>query len=61
MQDETLTEPLPLPRPRRALTTVLVALLAFALGGVAVGWLVNSGNLPYALPGNTASKAPPAQ
>lgn len=67
MPDETLSEPLPLPRPRRVLTTVLVALLAFALGGVAVGWLVNSGNLPYALPDTGASKtaalpsdAPPA-
>lgn len=58
MQDETLSEPLPLPRPRRALTTVLVALLAFALGGLAVGWLANSGRLPYALPGGEASKAP---
>lgn len=55
MQDETLSEPLPLPRPRRTLTTVLVALLAFALGGVVVGWLVNSGNLPYALPGGSAA------
>ncbi len=52
MQDETLSEPLPLPRPRRTLTTLLVALVAFALGGAVVGWLVTSGNLPYALPGN---------
>lgn len=67
MQDEPLSEPLPLPRPRRTLTTVLVALLAFALGGMAVGWLVNSGNLPYALPDGgskpaalRSSDAPPA-
>jgi hypothetical protein len=52
MPDEPLSEPLPLPRPRRTLTTVLVALLAFALGGMVVGWLVNSGRLPYALPGS---------
>jgi hypothetical protein len=57
MQDETLSEPLPLPRPRRTLTTVLVALLAFALGGVVVGWLVNNGHLPYALSGGPATKS----
>ncbi|MBW8754682.1 MAG: hypothetical protein JF595_11120 [Sphingomonadales bacterium] len=57
MQDETLSEPLPLPRPRRTLTTVLVALLAFALGGMVVGWLVNSGNLPYALPSGATKPA----
>ena len=56
MPDETLSEPLPLPKPRRTLTTVLVAALAFALGGLVVGWLVNSGNLPYALPGSSAAK-----
>jgi hypothetical protein len=59
MPDETLSEPLPLPRPRRTLTTVLVALLAFALGGAVVGWMVNSGNLPYALPSGTAKSAAP--
>lgn len=57
MQDETLSEPLPLPQPRRTLTTVLVALLAFALGGVVVGWLVNTGRLPYALPGRETKPA----
>ena len=51
MQDETLSQPLPLPRPRRTLTTLLVALLAFALGGLVVGWLLNSGRLADALPG----------
>jgi hypothetical protein len=51
MQDETLSQPLPLPRRRRTLGTVLlVALLAFALGGAAVGWLAHSGRLPYVLP-----------
>lgn len=53
MQDETLSQPLPLPqpRPRRSnLATLLVALVAFAFGGVAVGALVHAGRLPYALP-----------
>lgn len=59
MQDETLSQPLPLPRPRRTLaTTLLVSLLAFVLGGAAVAWLVSSGNLPYALP--AAGKTSPA-
>lgn len=60
MQDDTLSEPLPLPRPRRTLTTLLVALLAFALGGAVVGWLVNSGRLPYALPGYGTAAEPAA-
>lgn len=58
MQDETLSEPLPLPRPRRTLTTTLmVALLAFLVGGAVVAWLVNSGRLPDAWQ-NGAAKAP---
>ena len=42
MQDETLTQPLPLlPRARRTgRTTALVALLTFALGAALAGWLV---------------------
>ena len=51
MQDETLSQQLPLPRPRRTLTTLLVALLAFALGGLVIGWLLSSGGLANALPG----------
>lgn len=51
MQDETLSQPLPLPRGRGSVgTVVLVALLAFVLGGAVVGWLVQSGRLPVALP-----------
>ncbi|MDR2857578.1 MAG: hypothetical protein LBV50_06995 [Novosphingobium sp.] len=52
MQDETLSQPLPLPRPRRRgeLKTALVALVAFAVGGSVVGGLVHAGRLPYALP-----------
>ena len=51
MQDDALTQPLPLPRPRRIWRAVaLTALPAFALGGAAVGWLVRNGQLPYALP-----------
>jgi hypothetical protein len=49
MPDEPLSQPLPLPRPRRTLTTLLVALLAFALGGLVVGWLIDSGKLPFSL------------
>ncbi len=50
MQDETLSQPLPLLRPRRTLTTtLLVALLAFLVGGAVVVWLANSGRLPAAL------------
>lgn len=61
MQDETLNQPLPLPRPQRRLaTTLLVSLLAFVLGGAAVAWLVSSGRLPYALPG-AAVPAPTRQ
>jgi hypothetical protein len=57
MPDETLSEPLPLPRRRRAFgTVVLAALVAFALGGALVGWLVHSGRLPYALPDSPAAK-----
>jgi hypothetical protein len=60
MPDETLSEPLPLPRRRRAIGTVLiVALLAFALGGAVVGGMVRSGRLPYALP-QTPSATPTA-
>jgi hypothetical protein len=51
MQDEMLSQPLPLPRRRRSVgMVVLVALLGFALGGAVVGWLVHSGHLPFALP-----------
>jgi hypothetical protein len=58
MQDETLSQPLPLPRPRRGIgATVVVALLAFALGGALVGWLAHSGRLPYALPDLAAGPA----
>ncbi|MEJ5977534.1 hypothetical protein WG901_12865 [Novosphingobium sp. PS1R-30] len=50
MQDETLSEPLPLPRPRRNLTTTLLAaLLAFLVGGGIVGWLATTGQLPASL------------
>lgn len=55
MQDETLSQPLPLPpqRPRRTLAaTLLVALLAFVVGGGIAGWLVASDRLPFALPGS---------
>jgi hypothetical protein len=56
--DETLSEPLPLPRPRRsAPVMLLIALLAFALGGVLVGWLAHSGQLPYVLPGHAGVKS----
>jgi cell division septation protein DedD len=59
MQDETLSQPLPLPRRRRTFGTVLlVALLAFALGGALVGWLAHSGRLPYALPSAAKPAAP---
>lgn len=52
MQDETLSQPLPLPRPRRSLAaTLLIALVAFVLGGGLVGWLIQSGQLPFELPG----------
>jgi hypothetical protein len=56
--DETLSEPLPLPRPRRsALVMLLIAFLAFALGGVLVGWLAQSGQLPYLRAGQAAVKS----
>lgn len=61
MQDETLTQPLPLlPRARRTgRTTALVALLTFALGAGLAGWLVWSGNLSPVLPHRaTADNAP---
>lgn len=67
MQDETLSQPLPLPKPRRPLTAMLlVALLAFVLGGVAVGWLASSGRLADLLPrgmiaGEPRLPTPPAQ
>ena len=55
--DETLSEPLPLPRPRRsAPVMLLIAILAFALGGVLVGWLAHSGQLAYLRPGQAAVK-----
>jgi hypothetical protein len=55
--DETLSEPLPLPRPRRsAPVMLLIAFLAFALGGVLVGWLAHSGQLAFLKPGQTAGK-----
>lgn len=62
MQDETLSEPLPLPRPRRNLTTtVLAAFLAFLVGGGIVGWLATTGQLPASLREARAAKlAPPA-
>jgi hypothetical protein len=51
MEDETLSEPLPLPRPRRTAAVVVpVALLAFLFGGAVVGWLAQTGRLPYAVP-----------
>lgn len=50
MQDETLSQPLPLPRPRRNLTTTLLAaFLAFLVGGGIVGWLATTGQLPASL------------
>lgn len=61
MQDETLSQPLPLPRPRRSLgTTLLIAAVAFALGGGAVGWLIQSERLPFALPGDRENSIPSA-
>jgi hypothetical protein len=55
--DETLSEPLPLPRPRRTAPVVLLAaVLAFALGGTLVGWLAHSGKLPYVLAGPPPTK-----
>jgi hypothetical protein len=56
--DETLSEPLPLPRPRRsARAMLLIAVLAFVLGGALVGWLAHSGRLAFILPGKTAASA----
>jgi hypothetical protein len=61
MQDETLSQPLPLPRPRRSLaTTLLVALVAFVLGGALVGWLIQSDQLPFEFPGQGAQAPAPA-
>lgn len=63
MQDETLSQPLPMPpRARRTgRTTVLVALLTFALGAVLAGWLVWSGNLAPVLPVPAARPDAPAR
>jgi hypothetical protein len=64
--DETLSQPLPLPPARRRrtiLTTVLVALLAFALGGAAIAWLASSGWVAIAPDSGLAEpqgKLPPA-
>jgi hypothetical protein len=58
--DETLSQPLPLPPSRRrrtTMTTVLVALLAFALGGAAIAWLAGSGWLDIA-PASESTPAP---
>jgi hypothetical protein len=55
--DETLSQPLPIPRQRRTiLSTLLVALLAFVLGGAAVTWLAGSGWLT--LPGGEVAARP---
>ena len=60
MQDETLSQPLPLPRPRRNLTTTLLAaFLAFVLGGALVGWLAQTGQLPVNLPAMGADEPLP--
>ncbi len=64
MQDETLTQPLPISPPARRTgrTTALVALLTFALGAVLAGWLVWSGKLAPVLPGNPSLRpGAPAQ
>lgn len=58
MQDEPLSQPLPLPKPRRSVTAMLaIALLAFVLGGAAVAWLASSGRLAALLPGGTETAA----
>lgn len=60
MQDETLSQPLPLPRPRRNLTTTLLAaFLAFLVGGGIVGWLAQTGQLPASLREARAAKLTP--
>ncbi|MCW1428816.1 MICOS complex subunit MIC60 [Novosphingobium sp. JCM 18896] len=60
MPDETLSQPLPLPRPRRNLTTTLLAaVLAFLVGGGIVAWLAQTGQLPASLrEARTARMAP---
>jgi hypothetical protein len=56
--DETLSEPLPLPRPRRsARAMLLIAVLAFALGGALVGWLAHSGRLAFVVPRQASTKS----
>lgn len=60
MQDETLSQPLPLPRPRRNLTTTLLAaFLAFLVGGGIVGWLATTGQLPASLREARAARLTP--
>lgn len=63
MQDETLTQPLPMPPRTRRIgrATALVALLTFALGAGLAGWLVWSGTLSPVLPAPSSHPDAPRQ